>query len=388
MTSSPKNGWMARGRRLLLLVVVAGAVGWGLNRLIRSHFFGPSPPEGLARGATVEAVEGGAVETVATGLEVPWEIAFLPGGDLLVTERPGRLVRLGPDGARRWSVTVPGVREVGEGGLMGLALHPDFAENRRIYVMLTGEGPGGGLQNRVERYRLEDGALEDRTVVVDAIPGARFHDGGRIAFGPDGFLYVTTGDATDAGRAQGRSSLAGKILRVTDEGAPAPGNPFGDRIHSWGHRNPQGLAWDGEGRLWATEHGRSGMRSGLDELNLVEAGENYGWPAIEGDETAAGMVAPVIHSGPDVTWAPAGLAHLDGRLFFVGLRGQALYETRIRGERATEPRVHFFGDFGRLRVARVGPDGALWLATSNRDGRGRVRQGDDRIVRVDPAALR
>lgn len=379
---------MKRARRLLAVVALALVVGWGLNRLIRTHFFGASFPEGMARGATVEEAERRSVEVVATGLEIPWEIAFLPTGDLLVTERPGRIVRLGPGGERGQVYPVPGVRSVGEGGLMGLALDPDFAENRRIYVMLTGEDPGGGLENRVERYRLGSRALEDRTVVLDGIPGARFHDGGRIAFGADGHLYVTTGDATAPERAQDRASLAGKILRVTGDGRPAPGNPFRNEVYSWGHRNPQGLAWDAEGRLWATEHGRSGVRSGLDELNRVEAGVNYGWPTIQGDERANGMVTPVIHSGPDLTWAPAGLAHLGGRLFFGGLRGEALYEVRIRGDGVTEPRVHFFQDFGRIRSVRAGPDGMLWLATSNRDGRGRVRGGDDRIVRVDPAALR
>lgn len=387
MTTSSKSR-MRRAGRFLVVVVLALAAGWGLNRLIRAHFFGASAPEGLARGATVAEAGQESVEVVATGLEVPWEIAFLPAGDLLVTERAGRIVRLGPDGERRQAYRVPDVRSVGESGLMGLAVDPSFAENRRIYVMLTSQDPGGGLENRVERYRLGEGSLEDRAVVVDGIPGARFHDGGRIAFGPDRHLYVTTGDATAPERAQDRTSLAGKILRVAEDGRPAPGNPFRDEVYSLGHRNPQGLAWDADGRLWATEHGRSGVRSGLDELNRVEAGENYGWPTIQGDETAGGVVPPVIHSGPDVTWAPAGLAHLDGRLFFGGLRGEALYEVRIRGQGVTEPRVHFFGDFGRIRAVRVGPDGMLYLATSNRDGRGRVRRGDDRILRVDPAALR
>ncbi|MEX2467413.1 MAG: PQQ-dependent sugar dehydrogenase [Gemmatimonadota bacterium] len=371
--------------RLAVVVLLALAVGWGLNRTVRAYFFGASDPEGLARGATAAGLQG--LQVLATGLEAPWEIAFLLDGDFLVTERPGRISRLGPDGDRRRSYTVPGVRAVGEGGLMGLALDPDFAGNGWIYVMLTGDGSDGDLENRVERYRLGDQSLQDRTVVLDGIPGARFHDGGRIAFGPDGYLYVTTGDATDSERAQNRGSVAGKILRITRDGRPAPGNPFGDEIYSWGHRNAQGLAWDAEGRLWATEHGRSGMRTGLDELNRIEAGANYGWPVIEGDETSDGMVAPVVHSGPDLTWAPAALAHLDGRLFFGGLRGEALYEVRIRGNDVTEPQVHFFRDFGRIRVVRIGPDGMLYLATSNRDGRGQVRDGDDRILQVDPASL-
>ena len=229
---------------------------------------------------------------------------------------------------------------------------------------------------------------------LDDIPGASIHDGCRLAFGPDGLLYITTGDAGDAERAQDPGSLAGKVLRLTEEGEVASGNPFGDAVFSYGHRNPQGLAFDDRSRLWATEHGPSGMASGRDELNLVRVGENYGWPEITGDEMAEGMVSPVLHSGGD-TWAPAGLAYADGRLFFGGLRGAALFE--VRGVDQYEPSgggagdlrllAHFEGELGRLRPVRLGPDGRIYFGSSNRDGRGDPRQGDDRVFAVDPAAL-
>lgn len=339
---------------------------------------------------------------VAEGLDTPWEIRFLPGGDLLVTERPGALVRMEPargEGSSRLVERheIPGVTESGEGGLMGLALHPEFPSTPWLYLCHT-TSEDGGLENRLVRYRYEGGELSERTTFLTEIPGASIHDGCRLEFGPDGLLYVTTGDAGQAERAQDRGSLAGKVLRLTEDGEVPPGNPFGTRVFSYGHRNPQGLAFDDRGRLWATEHGPSGMASGRDELNLVRAGENYGWPEITGDESAEGMVPPVLQSGGD-TWAPAGLAYADGRLFFGGLRGRALFEVRgvdeyeapgdPAADGAEELRLlaHFEGELGRLRPVRVGPDGRIYFASSNRDGRGNPRQGDDRVFAVDPADL-
>ncbi len=383
----------ARVLRIAAVLLAILALGYLLrDSLLRPLFRAAEPPAGQG-GVTLADLQDLNVETVAVGLEVPWEVAFLPEGDLLVTERSGRLVRLPnpapgerpvrPADGDRWSI--PGVREVGEGGLMGLALHPEFAENGWVYVMLTGEG-AGGLENRVERYRLTAEGPTDRTVILDGLPGARFHDGGRIAFGPDKMLYVTTGDATQPELAQDRESLAGKILRVDEDGRAASVNPFGTPVWSWGHRNPQGLAWDDQERLWSTEHGRSGLRSGLDEVNRIRPGVNYGWPEIQGDQDAPDMEPPVAHSGPDYTWAPAGAAWWEGRLFFAGLRGEALYELRP-DEASPEPRAHFRADYGRIRAVRVGPDGRLYFSTSNRDGRGRVRDGDDKILRLDPRAL-
>jgi glucose/arabinose dehydrogenase len=180
--------------------------------------------------------------------------------------------------------------------------------------------------------------------------------------------------------------LAGKILRVTEEGKAAPGNPFGSLVYSYGHRNPQGIAWDSSGRLWATEHGRSGVRSGLDEINLIEPGNNYGWPVIEGDETGDGMENPMLHSGPAATWAPGGSTFIEDVLFFTGLRGQAVYRVDTLAD-TVSPREYFKNEFGRIRDIVTGPDAKLYLATSNRDGRGKPIAGDDRIIRVDPNVL-
>lgn len=316
-------------------------------------------------------------EVIAEGLKIPWEIVFLPDGDILVTERAGTLWRIGKD---KKVYAVEGVKHIGEGGLLGMALHPRFTQNSWIYLYLT-TVDGGSLKNRVERYRMGGDRLTDRVVIVDEIPGATYHDGGRIVFGPDGYLYITTGDAGQSSLAQNTSSLAGKILRVKDSGEIPSDNPFDNAIWSYGHRNPQGLAWDDEERLWATEHGRSGILSGFDELNLIERGKNYGWPVIQGDERKDGMETPVFHSGSDYTWAPAGAEFVSGSIFFGGLKGEALYE--VKADRSNpELKVHFPGQFGRLRAVKLGPDGRIYVTTSNTDGRGEPRPGDDKIIRL------
>lgn len=380
-----------------------------------------------AVGRSVEELPADSLQVVARGLDTPWEIRFLPNGDLLVTERPGRLLRLGPPPSAGGDVqaghlpfevlerhAIPDVRETGEAGLMGLALHPDYPDPAWIYLCHTA-ATDRGLENRLVRYRYHEDELSERTVLLDGIPAAPIHDGCRLEFGPDGFLYLSMGDAGNADRAQDRSSLSGKILRLTEEGEAAPENPMQDRIWSSGHRNPQGLAFDPEDRLWSTEHGPSGFPGGRDEVNHVRAGFNYGWPAIVGDEDREGMLAPVLHSGSD-TWAPAGLAWTDGRLFFGGLRGEALFEVRAErvpergadgdgapevgdvgevlqsaeeGGRAVRLRLvpHFEDELGRIRAVRTGADGRLYFGTSNRDGRGNPREADDRIFRIQPGAL-
>lgn len=322
-------------------------------------------------------------ETIATGLVVPWQTVVLPDGDILVTERPGTLKRIGAD---ERSYAVEGVQHVGEGGLLGLALHPKFSDNNWLYVYLT-TTTGGQLSNRVERYTYSASSLSDRQVVIDNIPGAANHDGGALAFGPDGYLYITTGDAGDEGSAQDRAALTGKILRLTDSGAMPADNPFQNAVYSYGHRNPQGLAWDANGQLWATEHGRSGAQSGYDELNLIQKGANYGWPVIEGDETRQGMQTPVLHSGADDTWAPSGLAYWSGSLYFGGLRGQALYEAKLDADNSATLTKHFSETYGRLRGVTVIKDNGLLITTSNRDGRGNPSDSDDRIIRVKASAL-
>lgn len=328
--------------------------------------------------------EVSATSVVASGLEIPWGLAFLPDGSLLFTERPGPLRKIDSK-----IINIPQVKPLGEGGLLGIALHPDFQNNKYVYLYYTYSSVGDNTLNRVARFKFGDGRLTDEQIIVDAIPGGVNHNGGRIKFGADNFLYITTGDAQNPSLAQDKNSLAGKILRVTDEGKPAPGNPFGfaqgepfgNLVYSYGHRNPQGLAWDDQGRLWATEHGRSGIQSGLDELNLIEKGANYGWPVIQGDEKREGMVSPVIQSGFNVTWAPAGAVFFKGSIFFGGLRGESLFEYKIADKTLKK---HFEGEFGRIRDVVLGPDGFLYLTTSNRDGRGTPKEGDDKIIRVNP----
>lgn len=314
---------------------------------------------------------------VAENLSIPWDIAFLPEGGMLVTERPGTLLLIENGAAKK--IPIPEAEHAGEGGLLGIALDPNFAANRFLYLYLTVR-EGSGLLNRVARYEFRANELSDSRIIVDNIPGAQYHDGGRIRFGPDGLLYITTGDAGNTQNAQNKNSLAGKILRVRDDGKV--------EVYSYGHRNPQGITWDEQGRLWVTEHGRSGVASGLDELNVIREGANYGWPESQGDSVAEGTVGPAIHSGSSATWAPASALYWDKSIFFGGLRGETLYEAVLDGGRVKELKKHFAGEYGRLRTVVLGPDGMFYLTTSNRDGRGSINAGDDKIIRINPAQFR
>lgn len=321
-------------------------------------------------------------EVVMEDLTIPWELVFLPEGGMLITERVGRLTYVSENGSRQ-AFSIEDVEHSGEGGLLGLALHPSFEENRFLYLYFTAQR-NSGLENRVVRYQFAGGELEEDAVVMDGIPGARIHNGGRIAFGPDGFLYIAAGDAAVPALSQDLDSLAGKILRIRDDGTIPADNPFGTPVYSYGHRNPQGLAWDSRGNLWATEHGQRA----LDELNQIMPGRNYGWPVIEGSETAPGMETPAAHSGHDETWAPSGAAYYDGSIFFAGLRGAALYEAVLSAADVDDVKRHLQGEFGRLRTVVTGPDGYLYLLTNNRDGRGSPRPGDDKIIRINPRLFR
>jgi len=316
------------------------------------------------------------IEVVAEGLKIPWDLVFLPDGHILVTERVGNLKRIGDEII---DIPLSAAKHAGEGGLLGIALHPDFVNNNFLYLYLTAQSDEG-LINRVERYRFINNELKDREIIIDNIPGAKYHDGGKIVFGPDNLLYITTGDAGQENLAQDLNSVAGKVLRLNDDGSVPADNPFRTKVYSYGHRNSQSLTWDVQGRLWSTEHGRSGIKSGLDELNLIEPGRNYGWPQIEGDEVQDQMESPAIQSGPDITWAPAGAAYLNGSIFFGGLRGESLYQASATGEVL----AHFQGEYGRIRAVVVGPDGFLYITTSNTDGRGRVQDGDDKIIKINP----
>ncbi len=332
----------------------------------QQFFFRPKESP-IPRGMDMKSAK---VEIVAEKLDIPWAIGFLPDGSMLVTERSGNLLKVKDD----LKIPVAGVKHVGEGGLLGMALHPNFAENHYLYLYLTTEGEAS-LENRVERYVFENDQLSERKVILEGIPGAKYHDGGFLAFGPDKLLYVTTGDANDSDNAQNADSLAGKILRMRDDGSNL-------EIFSMGHRNVQGITWDDKGQLWATEHGRSGAASGFDELNLIEKGENYGWPIVEGDAVKEGFKKPVVHSGEEDTWAPGQIVFYGGKLFFSGLRGESLYEFS-----GGALKRHFFGDFGRLRALTIGMDGYFYFSTSNTDGRGEPRKNDDKIVKVHPSAL-
>jgi glucose/arabinose dehydrogenase len=253
-----------------------------------------------------------------------------------------------------------------------------------LYYTYTASG--NNTMNRVVRLTMENEIfLVDEKIIVDAIPGASNHNGGRIKFGPDGYLYIGTGDAQEPSRAQDTNSLAGKILRVTDDGSPAPGNPFNNRIYSYGHRNVQGLAWDSNGQLWATEHGRSGALSGLDEVNKIESGKNYGWPEIQGNETRDGMITAAKNSG-NTTWAPAGMDYVAGSMYYAGLRGESLYEANVSGSQIPDVITHLKGQYGRLRDV-VTHNGMLYITTSNKDGRGSPKEGDDKILRINPEKL-
>lgn len=317
------------------------------------------------------------VDVVADGLSVPWGIDFLPDGTALVTERDTRRV-LAVDG--RGDVTVVGVvgeavpeGQAGEAGLLGIAVSPDFAEDRSVYLYLT-----TAQDNRIVRYRFAGGGLGRPEVVLDGIPNGFVHDGGRLGFGPDGFLYASTGETGEPEMAQDRGSLGGKVLRITPDGDPAPGNPDPDSpVWSWGHRNVQGLAFDERDRLWASEFGDSTY----DELNLIEGGGNYGWPMVEGRGQGEGLTNPQVVWNTDEA-SPSGLAYADGHLWLAALRGQRLWRIDVTGGRAADPRDYFVGEYGRLRTVVVAPDGNLWVTTSNRDGRGSPAPDDDRILLV------
>lgn len=331
----------------------------------------------------------GEMSVIAQDLDTPWAIVFLPSGELLVTERAGRVRIVDKNGNldKNPIATLSNVKEIGEGGLLGMTLDPNFDKNNYIYFYYTYGSQSGNTKNRVVRMSYKDKKLSDEKVLIDAIPGSSNHNGGRIKFGPDGYLYITTGDAEKPSQAQDTTSPAGKILRVTKEGKPVAGNPFSNTIYSYGHRNPQGIAWDEKGQLWATEHGRSIPQSGLDEINLIEKGQNYGWPDIEGSEKKQGMQTPRAHSGDFTTWAPADIAILGENLFFAGLKGSAVYKATIKNNTITAVEPYFKDMYGRIREVILGPDTMLYVSTSNLDGRGNPREYDDKILRINPQTL-
>jgi glucose/arabinose dehydrogenase len=319
------------------------------------------------------------VETVATGLEIPWEIAFLPDDRALVTERPGRIRMLEKDGTLDPDpVATVDVSEQGEGGLLGLALDPGFADNGLLYLYFTTPDA-----MKLERWHFSgDGMRREADLIDGTIQAGLVHDSGRIAFGPDKDLYVATGEAGQPELAQDPDSLNGKYLRLTPQqyhgGASRP------EIVSLGHRNPQGFDWQpGTNRLISTEHGPSGGDGpqGFDEINEIRKGHNYGWPEVYG-EAHGRFTAPL--KVYDDAIAPSGATFWHGDYFFATLRGEALHRLRFDGDRIVGDQTLLHGEYGRLRTVVVGPDDALYVLTSNRDGRGDPEDSDDRILRVTP----
>ena len=331
------------------------------------------------------------VQVLVTNVEIPWALAFAPDGRLFFTERRGR-VRIVQNGQllAQPAVTLPDTIQVGEGGVLGLALHPNFALNRLVFLMYTGRGPSGQFVNRVMRFRDVNNVLVEPTVLVDNLPASASHDGARVRFGPDGKLYVTIGDIKQPDLAQSLSVYAGKILRFNDDGTTPADNPYGSPVWTWGHRHPQGIDWNPTtGEMWATEHGASGN----DEVNRIERGRNYGWPVIQGLQTRPGMVTPVLFFNPAI--APSGLSfytstripQFRGNFLFATLRGMHIHRVVLDAGNSTVPAAQerlFEGRFGRIRDVITGPDGALYFCTSNRDGRTTPVAADDRIARIVP----
>lgn len=344
---------------------------------------------------TQQAIPPYSVETIASGLNVPWELAFVPDGRILFTERPGNL-RVIEDGKLRdkplLEFPAPFVSK-GEGGLLGLALDPDFSNNSYAYVYHSYLTPENGVGNRVLRLKVgQESAVIDK-VLIDAIPGDTNHNGGRIKFGPDGLLYITTGERYEPMLAQDKESLGGKILRIHQDGSIPDSNPWpGSPVYSWGHRNAQGLAWHPEsGELYSSEHGQSSH----DEINLITEGANYGWPLMEGDENisteAAEMTPPLIHSGEE-TWAPSGMTFISqgpwkGQLLVSNLAGRQLLKVSLATDNgALSVESIFPQEWGRIRNVAEAPDGTLYVFTNNKDGRGSPEPEDDRLIALVPNA--
>ncbi len=315
------------------------------------------------------------VTVLARGLVAPWGLAFLPDGSALISERDTRVIKqLGTDGSVRIVQRVTEADASGEGGLLGIAVAPTYAQDRLVYAYYT-----TGEDNRIARFRLG----EEPKPILTGIPVSGIHNGGRLAFGPDGFLYAGTGDASERGRSQDRNSLGGKVLRMTTEGAPAPGNPLPESVvWSLGHRNVQGLAWDSEGRLFAAEFGQNRF----DEVNLIKPGGNYGWPGVEGKGGGGRFIDPLVTWGTQEA-SPSGAGILDQTLYMACLRGERLYQVPIDSDgRLGKPQALLVGQYGRLRHVAAAPDGSLWVLTSNRDGRGDPIVADDRVLRIAPSA--
>ncbi len=346
--------------------------------------------EGTAPGASspratesVPPAEGSVrvLRTVAGGLRTPWGLAALPGGGLLVSSRnEGTISRIDTRTGRTTVLgTVSGVSPAGEGGLLGIALSPGYASDHMVYAYFTSASDNRIVRMRYDERKPAGEQLSAPDTVFKGIPKGLIHNGGRIAFGPDGMLYAGTGESGRKGLAQDRKSLGGKILRLTPDGEPAPGNPFpGSPVYSYGHRNVQGLAWDGRQRLFASEFGQDTW----DELNAIKPGGNYGWPRAEGRSSDPSFQNPVAQWPTDDA-SPSGIACVRGVIWMAGLKGERLWRVPLNGTSASAaPQAFLTGAYGRLRTVVAAGGDRLWLVTSNTDGRGHPRKGDDRVLEL------
>ncbi|MFD0422157.1 PQQ-dependent sugar dehydrogenase [Streptomyces parvus] len=348
---------------------------------------GSASPASPGRSAELPPEKGSAkvVSTLTENLKSPWGLAALPGGDLLVSSRDeGTIHRIdGESGKQTLLGSVPGVAPAGEGGLLGLAVSSTFGADQLVYAYFTTTSDNRIVRMSYDEKRPAGQQLGAPDTVLRGIPKGSIHNGGRIAFGPDKMLYAGTGEAGDTELSQDKESLAGKILRMTPDGEPVHGNPEADSVvYSYGHRNVQGLAWDAEKRLWAAEFGQNTW----DELNLIEPGGNYGWPEVEGREGEDGFIDPVAQWKTSEA-SPSGIAYAEGSIWMAGLRGERLWRIPLSGEKAGEPladpQAFLEEEHGRLRTVVSAGGDRLWLLTSNTDGRGTERDGDDRILQVE-----
>ncbi len=371
------------GRLLALSLVAVAAValgcGAGQSPSGSGAAGGTRTPSPLPSDTRLTQARVGQPRVLVTNLEVPWGVDFLPDGDALVTERDTtRVLRITPQGEVTEVATIEQAEPRGEAGLLGLEISPDFQQNHWVYLYYTTT-----RDNRIVRYQYQRGRLTNKQVLVSGIPASAIHNGGRLAFGPDGMLYASTGEAGNASLAQNLDSLGGKILRMTPTGEPAPGNPFDNSlVYSYGHRNVEGLAFGPDGRLYASEFGADSA----DEVNLIKAGNNYGWPIVAGFSEGERFTDPLLTWRPSEA-SPSGAGIAGGSLWVAALRGERLYRIPLGQEGSLgEPEELYVDEYGRLRTVIQSPRGSLWVTTSNRDGRGNPGPKDDKILVIPLAS--